>query len=192
MEAHQRAGKRMDLVQESALGEAHFGKSRDLAAKKVGLSGYHACLGLKILEHIEKREADGKSDHVDKVKNALNKSINRGYKMALALGWLDPAVKPNSNDSTLKVASPLQVDKNTQESAKGWMTDEQIESAIIQSQAPKSGHQAIKQTLLEIRSAIYGITGPNPTKPGANKLRCLAGVLMDLASHMALVQAGNK
>ena len=188
LEARERSGRRTDLVQLSAPGEAKFGKSRDFAAEKVGLSGYYAGIGLQVLECIEKLEAEGKFEQTKDVRKILNESIKRAYKMAISLGWLDPAVKPKPEGTNEGILDSPPEGRGQLEIIGGWITEDVIEAVLCYSQVAKSGQQPIKEAILSIRPAIIALTGPKPTKSGANKLRCLAGVLIDMASRMASTQ----
>ncbi len=83
------------------------GKARDLAAKHIGMSGRHADTGLRVLEMIEQRKADGRNDGIEVVEAALDKSIHHGLQTAKRCGWIDctkPALK-----ISLETATPTEV-----------------------------------------------------------------------------------
>lgn len=193
-EASERAGTRTDLEANLSPGDVTFGKARDFAAKKVKLSGTSAETGLKVLEQIERHESEGKTDNIQKVKDALNKSINSAYKLALGLGWLDTAVKPrkrkNPSDEPKETTSEAdQSETGGTEGTEGadsnasssWLHDQVIDASIRQVRVPTAKRQAIQEAISGMLPAIYALTGTQPSKSATLELRCLAKVLMAMA-----------
>jgi len=85
--AKKRKGTRTDLV--SNLTPSDTGKSRDLAAVKVGWCGSTAEKGLKVLEAIERCSETGNMQTVEEVRTTLNQeSVDAAYNKAMSLGWL--------------------------------------------------------------------------------------------------------
>jgi ParB-like chromosome segregation protein Spo0J len=191
-EASERAGTRTDLEANLSPGDVTFGKARDFAAMKVKLSGTSAETGLKVLEQIERHESEGKTENIQKVKDALNKSINGAYKFALALGWLDTAVKPRSrkkpSDETKETTgaadqSMTEVAEGQEPSASSWLHDQAIDASIRKARVPTNKRQAIMEAIAEMRPAIYVLAGTQPSKNGAIELRTLARVLLSLVEQ---------
>ena len=58
----------------------NIGKSRDLAAKEVGLSGRSAETGTKVLKEVDKLKSEGKEEEAAELTEALNKSISGAAK----------------------------------------------------------------------------------------------------------------
>ena len=82
-----RAAKRMRHDPVEKLPQAQRGKARDLAAKRVGISGRSAESGLRVLEEMEVRKVSGQNSGVEEVERALSRSIAMGMRVATAHGW---------------------------------------------------------------------------------------------------------
>lgn len=191
-EAIERAGTRTDLEANLTPGYVTYGKARDFAAKKVKLSGTSAETGLKVLEQIERREAEGNTENVQKAKDALNKSIHSAYKLAFALGWLDSTVKSRKlkkpADETKETTSEAGQSKTEgtedhDSRASIWLHDQAIDASIQKARVPKAKRQSIQDTIMQIRPSIYGLAGTSFSKHGAVELRTLAKVLLSLAEQ---------
>ena len=85
--ASSRRGQRTDLRKNSSTSPA--GRARDLAARKVGLSGAHAEIGMKILNELDARR-DSKDETLSgEIRAVLNKSgIHAAHRELLDAGWM--------------------------------------------------------------------------------------------------------
>lgn len=184
--AEQRSGARTDLGVKLPHGQ-EYGKSRDLAATKVGMSGSSAARGLKILEELEKREAGGCLDGVPEVREAFNKGVNGAYKVALKHGWVDAAVKARKTSSPEAEIDGADSKEASPESAleeklvPDWITDAEIARALKVQKLSPGETKVMATTIKLIRPAIYTEIGTIMTKDAGEKLRRLARLLSLLA-----------
>ena len=91
------------------------GKTRDAVGKEVGLSGRTVDKAVKTADAIEKLRTDGKEEDAQDVEAALNKSIERGLKVAKAKGAV-PAPKTKkkpAKKAAAKVAETAAPDATT-------------------------------------------------------------------------------
>jgi len=201
--ATKRAGTRTDRERHLPEGHSQWGKSRDLAAKKIGLSGSSAERGLRVLEEIEKRGSNGVTDTVDQ--KLIEIGINAAWTYASSLGWFDKAIKPK--DSKPKETRPPQKqnddtepdgDSEVREESRevdtesmplkpveGWMTDELIDG-LISSVEMKDHNADLRRTLSFLRPRIYEVYGITPEKSKASKMCLLAKAITSLANRYKL------
>jgi ParB-like chromosome segregation protein Spo0J len=176
--ASERVGIRTDLDQGLPEGHTQFGKSHELAAKKVGLSGTSARNGLRVLEEIERR---GESDGTEKALKILTeRGINAAWKFAYSHGWIDASVKPKKRREskrcgvkTQATATELKDDsapRSEDASEKtlpiaGWMTDDLIDD-VITDVAPtdSEGADILRKTISYLRPTSA------PPKTGKSRL----------------------
>ena len=103
--AKERQGNRTDLVENFP--PCSGGKSRDVAAEKVGLSGKTAEKGLKILEAIEGRVVSEDTDAVKEIRSLLNeKSVNAAYEEAVRIGWIAAPSRAPSTSAECRGTKP--------------------------------------------------------------------------------------
>ena len=184
--AADRSGLRTDCGVSLPPGHTDFGKARDLAAQKVGMSGSSAERGLKILEEIEKRQVAGELDGVPEVNAALIKSINRAYELSRQYGWLNSALKKsekNAKADNLRKDDEHVVQENPNMSppddqVQGWLTDE-ILTDLTQEMGEEG--EEVRRTLNILRPRLYMVSGRTPDKSKAAKLRLLAKAITTLA-----------
>ena len=184
--AADRSGLRTDCGVSLPPGHTDFGKARDLAAQKVGMSGSSAERGLKILEEIEKRQVAGELDGVPEVNAALIKSINRAYELSRQYGWLNSALKKpekntktdnqNKDDEDVVQENPSILPPDEQ--VQGWLTDEILK--YITQEMGEEGEE-IRTTLNILRPRLHMVSGMTPDKSKASKLRLLAKAIETLA-----------
>lgn len=197
--AHQRAGVRTDIGAQLPEGQEEWGKSRDLAAKKVGMSGSSAERGLRVLEAI------GKYPDSEHAAEAMNRLLNRGvdpaFKFIYSLGWIDSAVKntvrkkavpPDPQDSVgsspqvISVASDETSEPGTPVS--GWLTDDLIDSAITDvSPADTEATEELRKTISYLRPRVYLVAGTRLEASVVPKLRAVAKVVDSLADKCAAI-----
>ena len=96
--AGSRRGQRTDLRKNSSTSPA--GRARDLAARKVGFSGAHAEIGLKVLHELDARR-DSKDDTLSRsIREALNKhGIHAAHREVIDAGWMTKAAATRNTAS---------------------------------------------------------------------------------------------
>ena len=181
-------------------GQAEWGKARELAAEKIGLSGTSAERGLLVLEEIEKRhESKESSEALDKLTNS---SINGAFKYAYALGWLDSAVKgkpktrkatKTKTDQNHKSEEPESAvgGGNLANDSAGWLTDELIGSLMPAGELDEETAMVVA-AVKALRPHIYAFTGTGLKKGKSGALQHLLKVMSAIADKynaLAEVQA---
>jgi len=196
--AHERTGARTDKGSTLPEGHREWGKSRDLAAKKVGLGGSTAERGLRVLEEIERRSGTDLAEEARK--RLVNQGVDPAFKYAHSLGWIESSVKEKVRKR--KKAPDLKTDANesdfngdtssgddeTQVEAllTGWMTDDLINDAL-RGMAVSDDVEAeeLRKTISYLRPRLYMVAGTTPAVVAANKLRSVAKALEALADKYA-------
>lgn len=191
--AAERSGLRTDCGVSLPPGHTDFGKARDLAAQRVGISGSTGERGLRVLEEIENRKLKGRLLGIEEVQEALNKGINSGYKLAQQYGWLDSSVKKSTKNATTETVvrseedAVVQKTENPEETSscplpnapvEGWLTD-----MLIADIAEEVGEEEedLTKTLSYLRPRLYVVLGTTPEKLKASKLRLIAQAITVLA-----------
>jgi ParB-like chromosome segregation protein Spo0J len=207
--ARDRAGLRTDVGTKLPEGRHEWGKSRDLAAKKVGLSGSSAERGLRVLEEIEKRPGTDPADEA--LRKLLNDGINARWKYAHSLGWIEAAVKPRPIQSKSQQKENV-VSEVRQHSAEetdessggrqlresdhvtmedGWLADEAIAEVVSVVNTSDVAFD-LRGLLLSIRPQLYLVTGTDVGEARGVKLKLLANALSILAEKSACSSTETK
>ena len=193
--APERSGIRTDLNQGLPDGHIQFGKSHELAAKKVGLCGTSARNGLQVLEEIERRS--GSDDAEEALKLLTEKSVTAAWKFANAHGWINSAVKakkqkgPKASDGNTEATATMLVesaascreDKSEEELAtSGWLTDNLIDIVISDVASPNAEEaDELRKTISYLRPRLYLVVGTMPEASVIKKLHATARVIQALA-----------
>ncbi len=77
----QKKGKKTDLKENLPEGQKG-GQSRDIAAKKVGMSGRSAEDAAEVVEAIDELEAEGETEQAEELRKTLNRSVSAAKKKA--------------------------------------------------------------------------------------------------------------
>jgi hypothetical protein len=204
--ANERTGLRTDTGTQLPEGHREWGKARDLAAKKVGLSGSTAERGLRVLEEIERRSGSGEAEAA--LKLLTEQGIDAAWKFAYAHGWIDSVVKgkkqkglkasngkPESTETTLddNDASSGEDRSESELTVGGWLTDDVI-NLVITDVAPPDGEEAdeLRSTISFLRPRLYLIAGTTLSVVAVNKLRVSAKALEALADKISEMSTNTK
>lgn len=99
-----RQGQRSDIRTNSSTSPP--GRARDVAAKKVSLSGSHAETGLKVLDAIVSRQDSDEAPLAEKIRTVLNTDgIHAAHREVLDAGWITKADSNPSEKASAKSAS---------------------------------------------------------------------------------------
>jgi ParB-like chromosome segregation protein Spo0J len=111
-DASARRGQRTDLGKNSSTSPP--GRARDLAARRVGLSGAHAEKGLKVLRELDARR-DSKDDALSgKIRDVLNQSgIQAAHREVFDAGWITKAAATGDGASHPRASQPPQASAAT-------------------------------------------------------------------------------
>lgn len=165
--ARQRQGK--SLPENFPEGE-ETGEARDLAAKRIGLSGRMADIGYKVVVELDKRKQNGGSaQEIAAVTAALNKSILAGYKAAQKYGWFPwsskGAPEQKAEDSAAATADPVAA---------------AIKSTATVLETAPAALQAFNRTLPTVRKML----GSSPSHNQITTLRRWGKAILKLADHL--------
>ena len=110
--ASSRRGQRTDLGKNSSTSPA--GRARDLAARKVGLSGAHAEIGLKVLDELDARRDSNDEALSGKIREVLNThGIHAAHREVLDAGWMTKAAATSSASSRSRARQPPRASRTT-------------------------------------------------------------------------------
>lgn len=200
--ARDRSGLRTDVGRKLPEGHKEWGKSRDLAAKKVGLSGSSAERGLQVLEEIEKRSGTDPAEVA--IRKLLNDGINAGWKYAHSLGWIEAAVKPRpiqskglQKEKVVSDVRQLSVEETDEFPAgrplrepdyltmkDGWLAEEIIAEVVAVVNTTNVAFD-LWGLLMSIRPQLYLVAGTDIGEARSEKLKLLAKALSILAQKCA-------